>query len=81
MSKQPDSICMDFLLPLLLAVVTGRAERLPVVPIPEQIHVATMGNDVVNRGGFRTATGPCAAIIDLEECSACRTPCTTISTA
>jgi hypothetical protein len=31
-----------------LAVVAGLAHRLPIVRIPEQFHVATMGDDVIN---------------------------------
>lgn len=67
------------LLPLLVAVVTTGAEWLPVATIPEQFHIATVRDDVINGGGRCAAAGPCTAIIDLKEQVTGFAPCAAIA--
>lgn len=45
------------LLGLLVAVVAGRAERLPIVSVPEQLRVAAVRDNVIDHlgGGDRAA--------------------------
>lgn len=54
--------------PLLVPIVTRRAQRLPIAAIPEQLHIATVRFDVINHGGECATAWPCTAVIDLKEC-------------
>ena len=67
------------LLPLLVPIVTRRAERLPVGSIPKQGVVATMGDDVINGGCGCATAGPCTAIIDLEKGVTGFAPCVVVA--
>ncbi|WP_338153339.1 hypothetical protein [Pseudophaeobacter leonis] len=52
---------------------------MPVTAIPEQAHIATVCDDMVNGGGKRTATGPCTTVIDLEKQVTGFAPCAAIA--